>query len=137
METSVNIYIDNRVIAAIRKHIVPCQRFAGGNVAVGVQKSAGFGIVIARCQVVVTRFRVVDIAPVTERIFGTEGGCQGTGDGDEFAPRIVGVAYDLRSLTVVNDDHITLQVAQVVILCSGVGHGARNAICGVGEVERG
>ena len=37
--------------------------------------------------IVQLRFGVVDIAPVAEGVVGSQGGCQGAGDGEGFAPR--------------------------------------------------
>ena len=46
------ISIANRVIPAIRKHIVPQETLAGGGVGVGVDEAADLGIVISALEVI-------------------------------------------------------------------------------------
>ena len=85
--------------------------------------------------IVQLRFGVVDIAPVAEGVVGSQGGCQGAGDGEGFAPGVIGVGNHRASRSVQDCRHIPLQVGGVVVGGAVVGHGHGNAIGVVGEVQ--
>ena len=85
--------------------------------------------------IVQLRFGVVDIAPVAEGVVGSQGGCQGAGDGEGFAPGVIGIGNHRASRSVQDGRHIPLQVGGVVVGGAVVGHGHGNAIGVVGEVQ--
>ena len=73
--------------------------------------------------IVQLRFGVVDIAPVAEGVVGSQGGCQGAGDGEGFAPGVIGVGNHWASRSVQDCRHIPLQVGGVVVGGAVVGRG--------------
>ena len=80
---------------------------------------------------------VVAICTVSVRILHADGRCHRTGGGDELAPRVIGVFYDLKTAAVGDSDDITLQVIDVVI--SGRPHGHGGGFTGgvIGVINRG
>ena len=55
-EVSGEIYLGNRIITTIRKHVVPEEALAGACIAVGVDESSEGGVVISALQVIEARF---------------------------------------------------------------------------------
>ena len=123
------------VITTVGEHVVAGEALAGGGEGVRIQESAGVRIVVPALEVVQLRFGVVDIAPVAEGVVGAQGGCQGAGDGEGFAPGVIGVGNHRASRSVQDGRHIPLQVGGVVVGGAVVGHGHGNAIGVVGEVQ--
>ena len=70
-----------RIVVTIRKHIIPQQTLSCRNEGIGVNKSAGNGVIVSALEVVQPCLVVVDIASVAEGVMGTEGGGQGAGGG--------------------------------------------------------
>ena len=124
-----------RVISAVGEHVVAGEALAGGGEGVCIQESAGVRVVVPALEVVQLRFGVVDIAPVAEGVVGTQGGCQGAGDGEGIAPGVIGVGNHRASRSVQDCRHIPLQVGGVVVGGAVVGRGHGNAIGIVGEVQ--
>ena len=102
---------------------------------ISICPSTNLRIVITAGYIVQFCFGVVDIAPVAEGVVGAQGGCQGAGDGEGFAPGVIGVGNHRASRSVQDCRHIPLQVGGVVVGGAVVGHGHGNAIGVVGEVQ--
>ena len=94
-----------------------------GEIFICGNEPSNFCIVIPRLEVVQPGFRVVVIPAITEGVVCAERGCQGTGDGEELAPRVIGVAYHNRARVVHKADDVVLPVAHVVVFRAVVVHG--------------
>lgn len=66
-------------------------------------------------EVIYTRFGVVEIASVAERIVLAQCAGHGAGGGQRIVPSIVGVGYHLRTAGVDKAGHISLCVLQVEV----------------------
>ena len=109
----------NRIVPAVRKHIVPQEALAGAGVAVGVEEAAKGGVVISGLQVVEARFPVEIITPVAQRIDLADQLLQlragaAAGEGDQIAVGIVVVLGNEDRGGVQNADHVALQVGHVI-----------------------
>ena len=132
------IYSYDWIIITVGKKIFVCQCHRGGSYdiyCIRGNKPIDLRIIIAAGYIVQLRFGVVDIAPVAEGVVGAQGGCQGAGDGEGFAPGVIGVGNHRASRSVQDCRHIPLQVGGIVVGGAVVGHGHGNAIGVVGEVQ--
>ena len=110
------------VIATICEHIVTENVAIRIDVAVRIEKSSPFGIVVSRLEVIVPRLDVVVITSVTEgiilvrhkEVIAVESRRNGHGT---FAPRIICVGTDLPAVFVIDTDHIAeyIFVEEVII----------------------
>ena len=94
-----------------------------GHIHVRRDESANGGIIVPRLQVIPPGFRVVVVPAITERVVLTKRGCQGAGDSEGLAPRVVRVAYHNRARVVHKADDVVLPVAHVVVFRAVVVHG--------------
>ena len=76
---------------------------------------------------------VVAICTVSVRILHADGRCHRTGGGNELAPRVIGVFYDLKTAAVGDSDDITLEVVDIIVGRRTHGHsgGFAGGIVGV------
>ena len=63
-------------------------------------KPAGFGTVVTGLQIIPTRFRIIHIPTVTERLIQAQCSCQGAGRCDNSAPTVVDIFYNGASAVV-------------------------------------
>ena len=73
-------------------------------------------IIIPAPKVIESSFYVIDIPPIAEGLDGAQGGSEGTGGGEDFAPRIVNIFYHFSAGAVNQTDNIALEVMNVSIL---------------------
>ena len=74
------------------------------------------GVVVPAPKVVKSRFYVIDIPPIAERLDSAQSGSEGTGGGEDFAPGIVDIFYHFSAGAVNDSDNIALEVMNVSIL---------------------
>ena len=114
------------VVPAICKHIpaenaLPCK-----SIAIRVDESPGFGVIVAALEVVQPRLRIVDIPAVAEGGEFAQRAGHGAGGGQRITPCVIGVRHHLRAAAVDQSGHVALRVLQIEILRAivGDGHGA-------------
>ena len=66
-------------------------------------------VIVSCLQIIKTRFCIVVVTSVPERVFGTDTCCTCSADG-YIPPGVVGVIYDLRSILVPDPDDVALYV---------------------------
>ena len=82
-----------RIIVAVCKHIKSGKALPGAGVAIRVDKSADFGVVVAGLEIIETRFGVVIVTTITERV----NLCEVTCCGNDFAVWVVVIGCDLNA----------------------------------------
>ena len=107
----------NRIIIAVRKHIVPQQALAGAAVGVCVEEAADGGVIVAGLQVIEARFGIAIVTPVAKGVLGSDGGVVALGgrDGENIAPGVVGIFRHGCIRAVEQFDHVALAVDHVVV----------------------
>ena len=86
------------------------------NQFVCICKSLPCRIIIPTPKIVQSRFYIIDIPPIAERLDRTQGSSERTGGGDRLAPRIVSVFYHFGAVGVNDSDNIALEIMNVSIL---------------------
>ena len=109
---------------------MPCRKKS-----VGIDESAGLGVVVAALEVVEPRLGVVDIAAVAQGVQGAYGAGLGAGGGKGIAPGIVGVAGHGAAEGIKQAYDIALQVRHIVVDGGAVGDGEGQTGGIVGEIE--
>ena len=105
-----------------------------GNIAIRIDESSRFGIIVAAVEVVQACFGVVDIAAVAEGVILAQRARHGAGGAQELTPRIVSICHHLRACGVHNARYIALRVLQVEVLRAVIVHG-QGADSVVGEAH--
>jgi len=100
----------------------------GVYIPIRIDKPSRCGIIIPTLQIIKSRFSVVVIASVSERIVGI-GTVVAVTAADQVAPRIVGIACNLRTARVVDADDVALQILLVEIGGTVQNHADRQALC--------
>lgn len=120
----------NRIISTIGKHIVAGNALTSRNKAIRIDEPTPSGIVIPAVEVVQPRFRVVDIAPIAERVKSAESGGERPACVPRLAPRVIGVGHYLCACAVHQSGHIALRIPEVEIVRPVVvhGHGADGVV---------
>ena len=130
---SVKIDIIHWTVQTIRKHIKSQHSLAGGGVGVGVQESAGGGVIIAGLEVIKASFAVVVVATVAQ---GVSLG-HGTGGGEDVAVGVVGIAGNGVSAGIDQPHYIALEVGDVIVVGAVALHGVGHSVSVVEEVQGG
>ena len=122
---SIRVIIIYRIIETIGEHIGAQHALSRAGVDIRVNKASGFGVVIAGIEIVESRFVIVVVATIPERI--QSGNMSGVGrtdsiattiqNGSMTAPRIVGVLRHFVAVAIHNLDNIALTVVDIVIVC--------------------
>ena len=84
---------------------------------VSVNKPIPTRVIIPPLQVIQSRFYIIDIPPIAEGLDSAQGGSEGTGGGEDFAPGIVDIFYHFSAGAVNQTDNIALEIMNVSILC--------------------
>ena len=93
------------------------------------------GIVVPAPKVVKSRFYVIDIPPIAERLDSAQSGSEGTGGGEDFAPGIVDIFYHFSAGAVNQTDNIALEIMNVSILRAIELHNSEAVLGVVPEME--
>ena len=121
------IYSYNWIIIAVGKQVlVPVgfiERCAKNIRRVSIDEPTPSGIVIPAVEVVQPRFRVVDVAPIAERVKSAESGGERPACVPRLAPRVIGVGHYLCACAVHQSGHIALRIPEVEIVRPVVVHG--------------
>ncbi len=104
-----------RIVPTIRKCVVSQHTLAGGEVDVCGDEAAELGVIVPALEVVPTRFGIVDIPPITERVVKPDRVCQGARCGNQLAPTIVGILYNGTAASVNKRNDIVLRIPEVVV----------------------
>ena len=118
---STGIRIVYWAIPAIREHIKPGEALSRATVGIRIQETLNYGVVISALQIVEPGFGIAVVAPVAQRIDV----CDGAGLGEHVAPGVVGILGVDRAALVVELDHVTLCVEDVM---EGIVAGERGII---------
>ena len=86
------------------------------NIWIAINESENYRRIIPTSKIVKSDFYVIDIPPIAEGLDSTEGGGEGTGGGEDFAPRIVDIFYHFGASAVNQTDNIALEIMNVSIL---------------------
>ena len=100
---------------------------SSGSKGIGIDESAQLGIVITGLEVVERGLSVVYVAAVAQRVMCTEGGCHGTGGGNNLAPSVVDILNDGVAGSVQNRYNVALQIGGIVVVRTVVGDNSRRA----------
>ncbi len=106
----------NRIIPTIGIAVVPQDALAGRQEHVGGDKPTCLGIVVAGLQVVPLGLLVVYVPPVAEGVQRAQCGCQGAGTAERLAPAIICIFYYGVPAAVNDLNHVSLAVAQVIVV---------------------
>ena len=121
------IYSYNWIIIAVGKQVlVPVgfiERCAKNIRRVSIDEPAPSRIVVATIEVIQPRFRVVDVAPIAERVKSAESGGERPACAPRLAPRVIGVGHHLCPRAVHQTGHISLRIPEVEIVRPVVVHG--------------
>ena len=58
----------NRIIPAVRKHIIPQEALAGAAVGIGVEKALNDGVIISALEIIEAGFRIVVVSAVAQGV---------------------------------------------------------------------
>ena len=122
---SADVITTNRIVPAIRKHIISIDALSRRQIRIRIDKSTPRWVIVPALQIVQPRFRVVDVSAVAQRVLFAEGCCHRTGGGQRVAPCVVGVGHDARAAGADEAGHVALRVLDVEVLRAVVVHGQR------------
>ena len=105
------------------------------NQFVCICKSLPCRIIIPTPKIVQSRFYIIDIPPIAERLDGTQCGSERTGGGERLTPRIVSIFYHFGAGAVNQTDNIALEVMNVNILRPVELHNSGAVLGVIPEVE--
>ena len=86
------------------------------NIWIAINESENYRRIIPTSKIVKSDFYVIDIPPIAEGLDSAQGGSEGTGGGEDFAPRIVNIFYHFGAGAVNQTDNIALEIMNVSIL---------------------
>ena len=108
----------NRIVVAVSEEIIPLQAAVGTEDGIGRQEPADVGVVVSGVEIVPSRFHVVVVPTISERVYGSDGGGQAARHGQHFPPRIVRIAYHFHAVRVHNPQYVALYILMVPVLRS-------------------
>lgn len=92
--------------------------------------------VVSAVEVVPSRFHVIVVPTIAERVYGSDGGRQAARHGQHFPPSVVRIAYHFHAVRVHDPQYVALYILMVPVLHAVVLHSYRQAICVVHIVDR-
>jgi len=103
------------VIPTVGKHVIAQQALSSCSEGIRINESAPFGVIVAGLEVVQLGLSVVDIATVAEGVIFTQGASTASGGGENVAPGIVGISYQLITALVNDTDNVALEIRHIVV----------------------
>ena len=106
---------ENWAVVAIRKHIGPNKSLPCAGIAIRIDESSVYWVIVSALQVIESGFAIVIVSAISERIdLG-----QSTGAGENIAPRIILICRDrliLKAGDIMDQlHHVALEIENVII----------------------
>ena len=114
------VCVNYRIIFTICKEVVANYSGICSDEPVGINKPAGFGIVVSGIEVVPAGVYIVIVRTITEGVLLSYGISKRTCYGKNLTPSIVGVFNNYVTISVKNANNIALDVFLVIVCISSV-----------------
>ena len=106
----------NRIVVAVSEKIIPLQAAVGAEDGIRAEEPADGGVVVSAVEVVPSRFHVIVVPTIAERVHGSDGGGQTARHGQHFPPSVVRIAYHFHAVRVHDPQYVALYILMVPVL---------------------
>ena len=133
----------HRIVVAVSEEIIPLQAAVCAEDGIRAEEPADGGVVVSAVEVVPSRFHVVVVPSVSERVdvgdvvrVAGHVVARAIGDLENLPPSVVGVDCHDSAIRIQYPHHVALHILLIPVLCAVVLHSYNRPVCVVHIVDR-